>query len=65
MLYKNTKLEERSDQEPKFDPKNKTDRKIMWMVIISVSVLVVLIAGLITIYYLFFHGGSGGSSIIE
>ena len=54
MLWKDIKMEERSDDEPKFNPKNKTDRKIVLTIILLVSVLLLLIAGLITIYILFF-----------
>ena len=48
-------MEERSDDEPKFNPKNKTDRKIVFTIILLVSVLLLLIAGLITIYLVFFR----------
>ena len=64
MLYKDVKLEERSDKEPKFDPKNKTDRKILLTVIISCVVLIGLIVGLIIIYYKFFYGGDASTSSI-
>ena len=53
MLWKDVKLEKRGENEPKFNPKNKTDRKIIVTMIILVSVLLLLIAGLIVIYYLF------------
>ncbi|MCR5505469.1 MAG: hypothetical protein K6F07_00520 [Bacilli bacterium] len=55
MLWKDVKLEERSDQEPKFNKNNKTDRKIVISIIIVVAVLIVILAGLIVIYYAFFH----------
>ena len=55
MLWKDVKLEERSDKEPKFNPKNKTDRKIVTTVIILVSVLLVLIAGLVTLYIIIYR----------
>ena len=55
MLWKDIKMEERSDDEPKFNPKNKTDRKIVFTIILLVSVLLLLIAGLITIYLVFFR----------
>ena len=54
MLYKDVKLEKRSDNEPKFDPKNKTDRKIMLTVIILTSVLLLLIGVFIALYFIFF-----------
>lgn len=51
MLYKDVKMEKRGENEPKFNPKNKTDRKIVITMIILVSVLLLLIAGLIVLYY--------------
>lgn len=68
MLYKNIKLEERGDKDPKFNPHNKTDRKILTIVIVSISILLVLIGALIAIYYIFFYGGAqmaSSSSIIS
>ena len=64
MLYKDVKLEPRSDKEPKFNPKNKTDRKILLTIILSCAVLIALIVGLIIIYYHFFYGGSVDPSSI-
>ena len=55
MLWKDVKLEKRAENEPKFDANNKTDRKILITVIIVVSVLLVILAGLIALYYIFFH----------
>lgn len=49
------KLEPRGDKDPKFDPNNKVDRKIMKWVIISSVILLLIIAALFTIYYLFFY----------
>lgn len=51
MLYKDVKMEKRGENEPKFNPKNKTDRKIVVTMIILVTVLLLLIAGLIVLYY--------------
>ena len=51
MLYKDVKMEKRGENEPKFNPKNKTDRKIVATMIILVTVLLLLIAGLIVLYY--------------
>ena len=49
------KLEKRPDNEPRYDPNNKTDRKIIRWVIIS-SVSLTLLAGvLIACYLLFFR----------
>ena len=62
MLYKDVKLEERGERDPKFNPKNKTDRKILLTVIISCAILIALIAGLIVIYYRFFYGGNADTS---
>ena len=55
MLWKDVKLEKRADNEPKFDAKNKTDRKIVITIIIVVSVLLAILAGLIVLYYAFFY----------
>lgn len=52
MLWKDVKLEKRSDKEPKFDPKNKTDRKIVFTIILLVSILLLLIAGVFLLYFL-------------
>ncbi len=52
MLWKDVKLEKRSENEPKFNGKNKTDRKILITVISVVSVLILLIVGFILLYYL-------------
>ena len=48
------KLEPRGDHDPKFDPNNKTDRKILITVIVSVSVLTVILIGLFLLYFLVF-----------
>ena len=56
MLYKNVKLEKRSENEPKFNKNNKTDRKILLTIVLIVSVLLVLLAGMITIAILFMNG---------
>ena len=52
MLYKDVKMEKRGENEPKFNPKNKTDRKIVITMILLVTVLLLLIAGLVVLYYL-------------
>ena len=56
MLYKDVKLEKRSENEPKFNKNNKTDRKILLTIVLIVSVLLVLLAGMITIAILFMNG---------
>ena len=48
------KLEPRGEKDPKFDPNNKTDRKIVRYIIISVIILLILIIGFFAIYYIFF-----------
>ena len=48
------KLEPRGEEDPKFDINNKTDRKILLTIIISVSVLVLIAVGLFVVYYVFF-----------
>lgn len=54
MLWKDVKLEKRSDDEPKFNPQNKTDRKIVFTIVLLVSILIVAIAALFIVYFLFF-----------
>ena len=51
MLWKDVKLEKRAENEPKFNAKNKTDRKIVTIIIITVAVLLALIAGFVCLYY--------------
>lgn len=60
MIYKDIKMEERPENEPKFNSKNKTDRKIMITVISVLAVLLVFVVMLIIIYYTLFYGGNGG-----
>ena len=55
MLWKDVKLEERNENEPKFNPKNKTDRKIVITISIVVAVLLLLIAGLFTLYFVIYR----------
>ena len=52
MLYKDVKLEKRSENEPKFNKNNKTDRKIVLSIVIVVACLLVLLAGAIALYFL-------------
>lgn len=56
MLYKDVKLEKRSENEPKFNKNNKTDRKIVLTIVLVVSVLALLLAGMITIAVLYING---------
>lgn len=56
MLYKDIKLEKRGDNEPKFNKNNKTDRKILLTIILVVSVVVLLLAGMITVAILYLNG---------
>lgn len=55
MLWKDVKLEERSENEPKFNPKNKTDRKIVITISIVVGVLLLIIAALLTVYFIIYR----------
>jgi flagellar basal body-associated protein FliL len=48
------KLEPRGEKDPKFDINNKTDRKILLTIIISLSILVLIAVGLFVVYYVFF-----------
>ena len=54
MLYKDVKLEKRSDKEPKFNKNNKTDRKIVFTIVLLVSILLLILGGLIALYLIFF-----------
>ena len=65
MLWKDVKLEKRADNEPKFNSKNKTDRKILITIIIVVAVLLLILAGLITIYYCFFYSKPDPNQVNE
>ena len=56
MLYKDVKLEKRSENEPKFNKNNKTDRKIVLTIVLVVSALALLLAGMITIAVLYING---------
>ncbi|NCA96825.1 MAG: hypothetical protein EOM77_01380 [Bacteroidia bacterium] len=47
---RNKKMTPRPDHEPKFDPSNKTDRRIVLLVLISLFVVAILITGLVLIY---------------
>ena len=52
---KKIELEPRGEKDPKFNIHNKTDKKILLTVIISVSVMIVIIVALFIIYYKFFN----------
>jgi hypothetical protein len=54
MPWKNIKLVERSENEPKFNSQNKTDRKILTAVIVCVSILTIVAVGLFILYFLSF-----------
>ena len=56
MLYKDIKLEKRDANEPKFNKNNKTDRKILLTIILVVGVLLLVLAGLITLAVLYLNG---------
>ena len=55
MLYKDVKLEKRGENEPKFDKNNKTDRKILSVILILVGAVLLLLAGAIALYFIFFN----------
>ena len=63
MLYKDIKMEERPENEPKFNSKNKTDRKIVITIISVLAVLIVFVVMLIIIYYTLFYGGNAGTDL--
>lgn len=54
MPWKNIKLVPRSDDEPAFNSKNKTDRKILTLVIVSSVILTIIAVGLIILFYTLF-----------
>ena len=51
MAFEKIKLEPRGENEPKFNKNNKTDRKILTMVIVSSLILIVLIVLCFVLYY--------------
>ena len=55
MPFKNIKMEPRGENEPKYNPNNKTDRKLLHTLMWLVFALVVILGGLITLYFVFFH----------
>ena len=54
MPWKNIKMVPRSENEPKFNPNNKTDRKILSLVILSSVILTVIAIGLFVLYFSIF-----------
>ena len=56
MLYKDVKLEKRSENEPKFNKNNKTDRKIVLTIVLVVGALLLLLAGAMAIAILIIKG---------
>lgn len=51
MAFEKIKLEPRSENEPKFNKNNKTDRKILTIVIVSSVILLVLVGLCFWLYY--------------
>ena len=56
MLYKDVKLEKRSENEPKFNKNNKTDRKIVLTIVLIVTALVIVLAGVLVLAALYMNG---------
>lgn len=54
ILDKNQKMEPRSDNEPKYNPNNATDRKILRTVIVTSIILIILIVALFVVYFTLF-----------
>lgn len=54
MDLKNQKMVPRSDEEPKFNIKNKTDKKILITILLIIGISILVLGGLIAIYFLFF-----------
>ena len=55
MLYKDVKLEKRSENEPKFNKNNKTDRKIVLTIVLILAGLLVLLGGAIALAWVMTH----------
>lgn len=51
ILDKNQKMEPRSDNEPKYNPENATDRKIVHTIIITSIILILIIIALFVVYF--------------
>lgn len=54
MWGKRIKMEPRAENEPKFDPKNKTDRKIAIVVLTSSLIITLIVTALILVYVFLF-----------
>ena len=57
MITPRDKLEPRGDNEPKFNPNNKVDRKIVTILGVSMGVLILLAVACFLIYYFVFYNG--------
>lgn len=55
MISPRDKLEPRGENEPRFDPNNKTDRSIFKILTISVVILTIIAVGCFLIYFLVFQ----------
>lgn len=51
MISPRDKLEPRGENEPKFNPNNKTDRKIMTFVVVFIAFFLILAVACFLIYY--------------
>lgn len=54
ILDKNQKMEPRGENEPKYNPNNATDRKILRTVIFSSLILTIIIIALFIVYFICF-----------
>lgn len=54
MLYKDVKMEKRSKDEPKFNKNNKTDRKILFTILLLVGILLLILGAVLALYFIFF-----------
>ncbi len=52
MLNDNFEPEPRGENEPKFDPHNKTDRRILIIVLVVIAIFLAIVVGCFLIYYL-------------
>lgn len=48
-------MEKRGENEPKFNKNNKTDRKILFTVLLLIGILLVILAGFLVLYFVFFN----------
>lgn len=55
MPYKNIKMEPRGEKDVKYNPHNKTDRKLLHTLMWLAFGLTIILVGLIVLYFVFFR----------